>query len=176
MVAAGNDNANPCQSAPAGSDGVLAVAASNLADRRASFSNHGDCIALFAPGVDIFSAVPRSMAASASLSDPLALLNGESKPYRKKSGTSQATPFVAGVIALYLEKNPQASAWDVKSALHNAAVKTVIQDSKMSQPLLLQSVSIPTPGSAGELLQLVSLVSLDSCMLFYFNGYTNLLS
>jgi subtilisin family serine protease len=161
VVAAGNDDTVPCYAAPAGSDGIIAVAATDSSDRRASFSNHGECISLFAPGVEIFSSVPRTSSSSVPL-----INTGD--PYVLKSGTSQAAPYVAGVIALYLEKNPQASPWQVRDALRAAASKSTVKDGRMAEALLLQSISIPEPNSPEALGQLVNLVSLYSRKLFIF--------
>ena len=138
VVAAGNDNLDACSSSPAGSKGVIAVAATDRNDNKASFSNYGSCIGLFAPGSDIFSAAP-----------------GNS--YATKKGTSQASPFVVGVAALYLETNPTAVPADVLSALQTASSKGVVQNVQGSPNYLLQSVSIPAPGSDAEKSVLVQL-------------------
>ena len=54
-VAAGNEDEDACDSAPAREPAALTVAATDRDDRRASFSNRGSCVNLFAPGVDIVS-------------------------------------------------------------------------------------------------------------------------
>jgi hypothetical protein len=74
-----------------------------------------------------------------------------------KRGTSQATPFAAGVAALFLQQNPNASPQDVQQAMRNAASRDVVQDDKGSPNLFLQSVSIPPKGSERANRQIVKL-------------------
>jgi subtilisin family serine protease len=99
-VAAGNDSADACQSSPAREPSAITVGATDDQDQRASFSNFGKCVDLFAPGVDI---------TSVGITDPDATA--------KMSGTSMATPHVAGGIALYLADHPDATPADVATAL-----------------------------------------------------------
>lgn len=80
-VAAGNSNADACSSSPSSAANATAVAASDINDHRASFSNFGRCVALYGPGVNI-------------TSDYLGGTN-------TLSGTSMATPHVTGTAALY---------------------------------------------------------------------------
>ncbi|WP_427892987.1 S8 family peptidase [Kribbella sp. GL6] len=99
-VAAGNDNADACQSSPAKEPSAITVGATDDQDQRAEFSNFGKCVDLFAPGVDI---------TSVGITGPDATA--------KMSGTSMATPHVAGGIALYLADHPDATPADVAKAL-----------------------------------------------------------
>ncbi|MEU9495933.1 S8 family peptidase [Streptomyces sp. NPDC049952] len=107
VVAAGNEDQDACDVSPARADGVLAVGASDNQDRQATFSNWGTCVWLYAPGVDIVSAK----------------LGGGSTTL---SGTSMASPHVAGAAALYKEQQPDASPQDVADALATEATPDVL--------------------------------------------------
>jgi subtilisin family serine protease len=107
-VAAGNDGANACGHSPAAAGttgGVATTAATDSTEHEASWSNYGSCVDLWAPGVSIYSTYK----------------NGG---YATLSGTSMATPHVAGGAALYLSTHPTASPSGVETALKNAAVST----------------------------------------------------
>jgi subtilisin family serine protease len=82
-VAAGNDNRDACLTSPARAAGVLTIGATTNTDARASYSNYGTCVELYAPGTGITS----SWIGDASASNTI-------------SGTSMATPHVAGLAAL----------------------------------------------------------------------------
>ncbi len=114
-VAAGNSNANACNSSPASASGTLTVAASDRTDTRASFSNYGSCVDVYAPGVSITST----------------WLNGGTNTI---SGTSMASPHVAGVGALYKANFGDASSSTVNSWIINNATPNVIKSNRTGTP------------------------------------------
>lgn len=116
-IAAGNSNANACNYSPARAAAAITVGATTSADARASYSNYGTCLDLFAPGSSITSAWYSSDTATAVL-----------------SGTSMATPHVAGVAALYLQGNPSATPATVVSALINNATASKVTSAGTGSP------------------------------------------
>lgn len=116
-VAAGNSNANACNSSPARAANAITVGATTTTDARASFSNFGTCLDLFAPGSGILSSWFSSDTATATL-----------------SGTSMASPHVAGVAALYKQANPSASATTVRNAIVNGATTNVVTNAGTGSP------------------------------------------
>jgi hypothetical protein len=119
-VAAGNESSDACGRSPASTPEALTIAASDSSDLIASFSNKGTCVDLFAPGVDITSAAITSPTSTSI-----------------KSGTSMASPHVAGVAALYLGAFPDATPAEVAAAIVEQATPDVITNPGSGTPNLL---------------------------------------
>lgn len=116
-VAAGNSNANACYYSPARVSAAITVGATTSSDTRASYSNYGSCLDIFAPGSSITSAWYTGNTATNTI-----------------SGTSMATPHVAGVAALYLQGNPGASPSTVRNALVNNSTTGVVKSPGTNSP------------------------------------------
>jgi subtilisin family serine protease len=117
VVAAGNSAVDACGSSPARHPAAVTVAASDSADRQASFSNFGSCVDLYAPGVGITSAYYTSGTATASM-----------------SGTSMAAPHTAGVAAVLLSQNPALTPAQVAGTLASNATAGVITAARTGTP------------------------------------------
>jgi serine protease len=129
-IAAGNSNVNACGSSPARVGEALTVGASTSSDSRASFSNYGSCVDLFAPGSSIRSAWYTSDTATNTI-----------------SGTSMAAPHVAGVAALYLDADPSASPATVNAAVVDIATAGRLTSIGSGSPnRLLYSLFSSDPG------------------------------
>jgi len=148
VAAAGNQASNACLYSPARVPGVITVGASRNDDGRASFSNFGSCLDLFAPGTGIPSSWHTDFAATATL-----------------SGTSMASPAVAGLAALLLQNNPTATPAIIQQrlTLNSAAIDSA---SLGGSPALLAQTDLgtsPLPISTAALgkrtLQAVTLVT-----------------
>ncbi len=133
-VSAGNSyGADACTQSPAATPTALTVASSESNDARSSFTNIGPCVDLYAPGGSIRGAYIGSTTASAVL-----------------SGTSMASPHVAGVAMLYLEANPTATPAQVGSAITGNATPNKIPSPGANTPnRLLYAGFIPPPGGGG---------------------------
>ena len=119
-IAAGNSNARACNYSPARVATAITVGATTSTDARASYSNWGSCLDLFAPGSSITSSWYTSNTATNTI-----------------SGTSMATPHVAGVAALYLQGNPGATPATVRNALVANATSGVVGNARTGSPNLL---------------------------------------
>ena len=116
-VAAGNENTNASTRSPARVTEAITVGATTSSDARASYSNYGTVLDLFAPGSSITSAWNSGDTATNTI-----------------SGTSMATPHVAGAAALHLADNPTATPAQVSSALTTAATPNVVTSPGTGSP------------------------------------------
>ncbi len=118
VVAAGNDNgSDACTKSPARAPSAITVGSTTSTDARSSFSNIGTCVDIFAPGSSITSSWYTSNTATNTI-----------------SGTSMASPHVAGAAALYLATNPAATPAQVTSALNAAATPGVVGNAGTGSP------------------------------------------
>lgn len=120
VVAAGNSNTDACTSSPARTSNAITVAATDNTDTRASYSNYGSCVDIFAPGSQINSSWIGSNTATKVL-----------------NGTSMATPHVAGVVAELLQSTPTATPQTITSNLLNQATSDVVKNPSNSPNRLL---------------------------------------
>ncbi|MEW5916138.1 MAG: S8 family serine peptidase [Gemmatimonadota bacterium] len=116
-VAAGNSNANACNYSPARAANALTTGSTTNTDARSSFSNFGTCLDIFAPGSSIVSSYIGSNSATATL-----------------SGTSMASPHVAGVAALYRSFNPTHTATQTATAIINNASLNKVTNAGTGSP------------------------------------------
>lgn len=127
-VAAGNNNYDACYYSPARVSAALTVGNSTSSDVRSSTSNYGSCLDLFAPGTNIVSAWYTSSTATNTI-----------------SGTSMASPHVAGVAALYLQNNTTASPATVMSVIVNTAFTNKLTSIGTGSPNRLLNSLLATP-------------------------------
>ena len=150
VAAAGNESSNndttPSYPANVTSDAVISIAATDASNRLATFSNYGaTTVDIAAPGVGILSTTPNNT-------------------YSTYSGTSMATPHVAGVVALLAAASPQATATQIRSAILSSAVPVAGLAGKVASGGLLNAAGAiaalggseppppppPPPPAAGE--------------------------
>ena len=117
IVAAGNDAGDAALVSPAGASGAFAVGATDNTDTLASFSNRGKAVRLFAPGVNITS-----------------LWKGANGATNTISGTSMASPRVAGITALFMANKQYTSAAAVYADLINLSTPNVIKRVDVNTP------------------------------------------
>ncbi|EPQ66089.1 Vacuolar proteinase [Blumeria graminis f. sp. tritici 96224] len=125
-VAAGNDNDDACKYSPASAQQAITVGASTLSDSRAYFSNHGQCVDVFAPGLNV-----------------LSTWKGSRDAVNTISGTSMASPHVAGLMAYYLSLQPEAdsdfattmlSPQELKNDIIAASTREMLEDLPPNTP------------------------------------------
>ena len=126
VAAAGNSNTDACSTSPARAPQALTIGATTSTDARASYSNYGSCVNLFAPGSSI---------TSAWISSPTST--------RTISGTSMAAPHVAGMAARLLQMNPGSSPSAVASLLAGSATTDAVSGTNGSVNLLANIVETP---------------------------------
>ena len=140
VVAAGNETQNACNVSPAREPTAITVASTTTADAFSSFSNFGTCVDIAAPGSSITSTWITNDTATNTI-----------------SGTSMASPHVAGAAALYLSANPTATPAQVVSALTTNASSGRLTGVQGSPNLLLYIGFIG--GGGGNLPPTVSITS-----------------
>lgn len=118
VVAAGNENNDACNTSPAGVLSILTVMASDRNDNRAWFSNWGSCANIYSPGVDILSTIP----------------GGNTAVY---SGTSMASPVMAGVLIHYIDMYPEENIKTMMKLLEKMGTKDVIKSNRQKTPNVL---------------------------------------
>ncbi|GAB6899762.1 S8 family peptidase [Kineosporia succinea] len=114
VIAAGNGDASgngipACDVSPSDVKAAIVVGASTKTDKKATFSNYGDCVDVYAPGLSIKSTWSTGDTRTATL-----------------SGTSMATPHVTGAVALYLQNHPKATPKQVQDAIVGTAGENMI--------------------------------------------------
>ncbi|HEX6369196.1 MAG TPA: S8 family peptidase, partial [Longimicrobium sp.] len=134
VVAAGNDGLNACNYSPARVANAITVGSTTSTDARSSFSNYGTCLDVFAPGSSILSTWIGSTSATNTI-----------------SGTSMASPHVAGVAALYLEGNTTATPATVANAIITTSTANKVTNPGTGSPnrllnSLLSGGTTPPPG------------------------------
>lgn len=129
-VAAGNGNIfgiaqDACGYSPARVTEAMTIGATDSTDKKASWSNYGNCVDWFAPGVSITSAWKDSDSATKTI-----------------SATSMATPHTAGAAALYLAENPGSTPQQVRDGLYARTTKGIVTWSRTANNHLLCSLAV----------------------------------
>ncbi len=117
VVAAGNENQNACNVSPSRAANAITVGATTSTDARASYSNYGSCVDVFAPGSSITSTWYSSNTATSTI-----------------SGTSMASPHVAGIAALYLQGAPTATPATVANAIISTSTLNKVTSAGTGSP------------------------------------------
>ncbi|HUF34835.1 MAG TPA: S8 family serine peptidase [Gemmatimonadales bacterium] len=153
-LSGGNSNASACNYSPARVGPAITVGATTSTDARASYSNFGSCLDLFAPGSSITSAWGTSNTATNTI-----------------SGTSMAAPHVAGVAALVLQGSPSATPSTVAQAItSNATTGKVTSPGSGSPNRLLYSAFAGSGGGGSNVSPTASFTFSCSGLTCNFNG------
>ncbi len=120
VVAAGNQNRDACLYSPSSEISAISVGAIDKTSLRASYSNFGTCVDIFAPGSDLVGAWV-----------------GPPNTYRSSSGTSNAAPIVSGIVATMLQKNPNLTQQEVQQMLTTTATSGALFNIGTGSPNLL---------------------------------------
>lgn len=126
VVAAGNNDDDACNYSPAAAEKAFTIGSTAKNDKQYSTSNYGPCLDMYAPGHNILSA----------------WTNGR---YKRKTGTSMASPHVSGVIALYLSGNKNLSPSDLERKLLKNAVEDKVQNLGSGSPNKLLNIGTFSP-------------------------------
>ena len=125
VTAGGNNGGDACAMSPGKLKDVINVGATDPSDTRASWSNYGSCITMFAPGVSV---------ASSDYYSDVALANW--------NGTSMAAPMVSGAVALYLQGHPTATPATVRAAIVGNGTAATVKNLSGSGDKLLYTAWI----------------------------------
>lgn len=108
VVAGGNDNTDACNYTPAAAFLAVTVGATDVKDKRAWFSNYGNCINIYAPGHKIYSSY-------------------KNHTYKYLSGTSMATPFVTGLVSHLWSNNYDLNSFEIVDLLYSKSNSMLIE-------------------------------------------------
>jgi subtilisin family serine protease len=139
-IAAGNSSADACSYSPASTPNAITVGATNSSDARSSFSNYGKCVDIFAPGESITSSWIGGTTATNTI-----------------SGTSMASPHVAGSAVLWLGLHPTATPADVSSALLMRGSPNLVSNPGTGSPNVLLYAGNMTGGTTNPPVASVSI-------------------
>ena len=139
-VAAGNENTDACNKSPASEPKAITVGSTTSSDARSSFSNYGSCLDIFAPGSSITAA----------------WIGDSDDVYNTISGTSMASPHIAGIAALYLSQDSSLNPQGVVNKMTSAATPGKVSNRGTDSPNRLAfalddgSTAAPTPAPTLE--------------------------